>query len=127
MRRVFKVREFDRWMRKTDLTDEALCAAVVEMAAGLIDADLGGGVFKKRLALPGRGKSSGVRTLLATNQGNRWFFVYGFEKAERSNITEKELVALKLLAADLLARTSAQLDALVGRLALKEICRDIER
>jgi hypothetical protein len=49
MRRVFKVREFDRWMRKTSLTDEALCAAVAEMYAGLVDADLGG-VVKKRKA-----------------------------------------------------------------------------
>lgn len=81
MRRVFKIREFNRWMRKTSLTDEALCMAVAEMAAGLVDADLGGGVVKKRVALPGKGKSGGVRTLIATNRGNRWFFVFGFEKA----------------------------------------------
>jgi hypothetical protein len=65
MRRVFKTRHFSRWMRKTDLTDVALCAAVVEMAAGLVDADLGGGIVKKRVALPSRGKSGSVRTLIA--------------------------------------------------------------
>ncbi|WP_369806209.1 type II toxin-antitoxin system RelE/ParE family toxin [Stutzerimonas balearica] len=43
MNRVFKTRHFSRWMRKTELTDEALCGAVREMAQGLIDADLGGG------------------------------------------------------------------------------------
>ncbi len=56
MKRVFKTRHFGRWMRKTELTDGALCAAVMEMAQGLIDADLGGGVVKKRIGLAGRGK-----------------------------------------------------------------------
>ena len=58
---VFKTRHFTRWMRKTTLTDAALCQAVREMANGLIDADMGGDVVKKRVALPGRGKSGGVR------------------------------------------------------------------
>jgi hypothetical protein len=55
-------------MRKTDLTQEALCLAISEMENGLIDAELGGGVVKKRVPLPGRGKSGGARTLLATNK-----------------------------------------------------------
>ena len=41
----------------------------------------------KRLALPGRGKRGGARTLVATNKGNRWFFLFGFEKNARANIT----------------------------------------
>ena len=49
---VFKTRHFARWMRKTELTNEALCEAVREMLLGLVDADLGGHVFKKRVALP---------------------------------------------------------------------------
>jgi hypothetical protein len=72
---VFKTRYFGRWMRKSGLTDQKLCQAVQEMKAGLIDADLGGNLVKKRVALPGWGKSGGVRTLVATNKGNRWFFV----------------------------------------------------
>ena len=71
-------------MRKTELTNQSLCLAVAEMAAGLIDADLGGGVVKKRIALPGRGKSGSTRTLVATNKGTRWFFLYGFEKNDRA-------------------------------------------
>ncbi|WP_255437727.1 type II toxin-antitoxin system RelE/ParE family toxin [Comamonas flocculans] len=100
MERVFKTRYFQRWMRKTELADAALCKAVQEMAAGLIDADLGGGVVKKRVGLAGRGKRGGVRTLLATNKGSRWFFVFGFEKNERDNISDDELQALKDYAAD---------------------------
>ena len=62
MKRVFKTRHFSRWMRKTELTDSALCEAVAEMSQGLIDADLGGGVVKKRVGLAGRGKRGGART-----------------------------------------------------------------
>jgi len=74
MKRVFKTRYFSRWMRKTELTDRALCSAAAEMAQGLIDAGLGGGVVKKRGRLAGRGKRGGARTLVATNKGNKWFF-----------------------------------------------------
>ena len=80
MKRVFKTRYFGRWMRKTELSNSALCEAVAEMAQGLVDADLGGGVVKKRVALPGRGKSGGARTLVATDKGNRWFFFLGLRK-----------------------------------------------
>jgi hypothetical protein len=124
MKRVFKTRHFSRWMRKTELSDPALCAAVLEMERGLIDADLGGGVVKKRVALPGRGKSGGARTLVATNKGYRWFFVFGFEKAERPNVTAKELEALRKIAADLLKLTSKDLDAHVKFGELQEICHD---
>lgn len=98
MKRVFKTRYFSRWMRKTELTNSSLCEAVAEMVQGLVDADLGGGVVKKRVALPGRGKSGGARTLVATNKGNRWFFVFGFEKGDRANISDQELEALQDLA-----------------------------
>ena len=66
MRRALKTRHFTRWMRKTGLADTALCAAVDEMVRGLVDADLGGGVVKKRVPLPGRGKSGSTRTLVVT-------------------------------------------------------------
>ena len=124
MKRVFKTRHFSRWMRKTELSDSALCVAVVEMERGLIDADLGGGVIKKRVALPGRGKSGGARTLVATNKGNRWFFLFGFDKNERPNVTAKELEALQEIAADLLKLTSKELDAHVEWGELQEICHD---
>jgi len=124
MHRVFKTRHFSRWMRKTDLTDPVLCQAVDEMRRGLVDADLGGGVVKKRVALPGRGKSGGARTLVATNRGDRWFFVFGFEKNDRANISEAELEALQAVAAEWLARTAAQLNEAVEDGALQEICHD---
>lgn len=126
MKRVFKTRYFSRWMRKTELTDRSLCTAVMEMAQGLIDADLGGGVVKKRIGLAGRGKRGGARTLVATNKGNRWFFVYGFQKNDRANIEDDELEALRDLAVQLLARTGRQLDEAVEDGSLQEICNDHE-
>ena len=122
--RVFKTRFFCRWMRKTELTDEALCAAVAEMRQGLIDADLGGGVVKKRVGLASRGKKGGARTLLATNKGDRWFFLYGFEKKTRGNISDDELEALQEVAEQLLKRTNHELDSMVSDGALEGICHD---
>lgn len=121
MRRIIKTRYFDRWMRKTELSDVALIAAIHEMEQGLIDADLGGGIVKKRVALPGRGKSAGSRTLVSTNRGNRWFFVFGFEKSERANISPKELTALQLIATDLLKLSSVEIDVEVENGALQEV------
>ena len=111
-------------MRKTALTDEALCAAVREMIQGLIDGDLGGGGVKKRVGLAGRGKRGGARTLVATNGGNRWFFVFGFEKNERANISAEEKEALQGIAQDLLSRTGTDLDVAAKDGSLQEICHD---
>ena len=103
---VYKTRWFDRWARKEGLATTGLCAAMREMTSGLFDADLGGGLFKKRIGRPGQGKSGGYRTLVATNRGNRWIFVYGFPKNERSNIDKDEEEALKKLAGRLLSLTA---------------------
>ena len=124
MHRTFKARYFSRWVRKTELTDKALCAAIAEMMLGLIDGDLGGGIVKKRIGLSGRGKRGGARTLVATNKGSRWFFVYGFEKKDRTNISANELAALQGIARELLARTNQQLDGAVVDGSLQEICHD---
>ncbi len=124
MRRVFKTRYFNRWLKKTDLSDSALCKAVSEMAQGLIDADLGGGLVKKRVGLAGRGKRGGARTLVATRKASQWFFVYGFEKNDRSNIAADELVALKDLADQLLTMNDRQLNEATQDGALTEICHD---
>ena len=108
---VYKTRWFDRWARKQGLTALSLCGAVREMRAGLYDADLGGGLLKKRIARTGQGKRGGFRTLVSTNKGSRWIFVYGFPKNERTtNIDKDEEDALKHLAAHLLTLTAQALD-----------------
>lgn len=104
------------------MPDATLCAAVAEMAAGLVDADLGGGIYKKRVAMPGRGKRGGARVLLASNLGTRWFFLYGFEKNERATIDDKELAALQKTAAVFLAMDPKLLQRMLENGELTEIC-----
>lgn len=107
---VYQTRWFDRWARKEGLTTSSLCAAVQEMTAGLYDADLGGGLLKKRMARPAQGKRGGFRTLVATNKGTRWVFVFGFSKNKRSTIDKAEEFALKKLAAYLLSLTTQAIE-----------------
>lgn len=89
--RIFKTRLFSKWLNKSKLTDEDLLIAIHEMGKGLYDANLGGHVYKKRVALTNRGKSHGARTILATKFNQHWFFIFGFEKNQRSNIDNAEL------------------------------------
>lgn len=124
MDRIFITQSFDRWFRKTDLTDDALRNAVLEMAAGLIDADLGVGVFKKRVALAGRGKRSGARVLVASNIGDRWIFLFGFEKNTRANISDQELRVLQVMGQIFLNWSTAELSAALREGHLKEINYD---
>ncbi len=101
-----------------------MCEAVAEMTSGLIDADLGGKVYKKRLALPGRGKRGGGRVIVGTNLGDRWFFLYGFEKNERASIDDRELAALQKLAGALLKLDARQLALEQDSGNLMEICHE---
>ncbi|WP_286250893.1 type II toxin-antitoxin system RelE/ParE family toxin [Marinobacter shengliensis] len=103
------------------MSDDDLRQAVMEMNEGLIDADLGGGVFKKRIGSHSHGKRGGSRELGATNLGDRWFFVFGFAKNERSDLSARELRALKALAADLLQYSDQELQKAHISKVLKEI------
>ena len=100
--RLFKNKLFSKWAEKEGLSDHALWVAVDEMGRGLIDAELGGHIVKKRVAIGSRGKSGGVRTLLAYKVADKAFFIYGFAKNARVNIGNDELKALKYLAKELL-------------------------
>jgi hypothetical protein len=127
MRHVFRTRTFTRWMGNAGLTDAALCEAVLEMAHGLIDADLGGHVVKKRVALPGQGKRGGARTIVATRLADRWFFLYGFGKNERGNIDKDELKVFQEMARDFLGFDDRQLATLLASGELVEVCHDSVR
>ncbi|PAT30705.1 hypothetical protein CLI92_05460 [Vandammella animalimorsus] len=92
---ILKRKDFARWQAGEKLSDAALCKAVKEMEDGLIDADLGGLLYKKRLARPGSGKSGGYRTLLSAKLGQRYVFLLGFSKSDKTNITHDEKKALQ--------------------------------
>ena len=95
---IYKTRSFARWVKREGLADRDLCDAVVEMQKGLIDARLGGGLIKKRVARSGHGKRGGYRVILASNLGDRWVFMFGFAKNERHNVDDDELRLMKRLA-----------------------------
>lgn len=121
---VYKSKWFGKWADKEDLTDQDLSAAVKEMVNGLIDADLGGHVMKKRVALQGQGKSGGARTLLAFKVGDKAFFMYGFAKNQQDNISAKELKALKAMAKQVLGYTPAQLKMVLNAGEFIEVRHD---
>jgi len=102
---IYKTRWFDRWARKERLTEFGLCEAVEELRNGLFDADLGSGLFKKRIGRSRQGKSSGFRVLVATDRAERWIFIFGFSKNQRANIERNEADALKKLALHLSSMT----------------------
>jgi len=119
--RVLKNRVFNKWAAKEGLSDDTLRTAVAEMERGLIDADLGGHVVKKRVAIGGRGKRGGVRTLLAYASGDKAIFIYGFAKNVRANISTDELKALRHLARELLSYSDTVLTKAVRHGALVEV------
>ena len=125
--RVFKTKPFARFARKAKLEDAALCEAVANAERGLIDADLGGGVIKQRVARKGQGKSGGFRVMILYKRGERAFLVYGFAKSERANITQDELIALKDLASEMLAYDEKKIAKAVASGPLIEvICNENE-
>ena len=95
------------------------------MARGLVDANLGGNLYKKRVAAPGRGKRGSYRTLAAFKPGDKAFFVYGFAKNERANINDKEERALKAIANELLGYDARVIKRALDAGALCELrCND---
>ena len=113
--RIFKNAWFERFARKQKLDDVALRDAIQRAERGLIDADLGGGVIKQRVARPGQGKSGGYRTIILYRQAHRAFFVYGFAKSQQSNISDEEKVAFKRAAQHILELSEEHLVELIHK------------
>jgi hypothetical protein len=120
--RILKRRDFARWQEGENLSDAALCKAVDEMEKGLIDADLGGFLFKKRVARPGGGKSGGYRTLLSARIGSRYVFLHGFAKNDRANITTGEKKALQFAGKVFLELAADDLVKALKSGVLMEVC-----
>ncbi len=126
MVRVFKNKWFHRWARGEGITDASLHDAAEEIVAGQVEADLGGYLFKKRLARVGAGKRGGYRTIVGYRKANsdRLIFLYAFPKSAKANISSKEEAALSLAAEGFLAATAEQVDALLANGAIFEVKRD---
>ena len=124
MIRIYKTKVFDRWLKKSEITDLDLIQAVKEMNMGLVDADLGEHLFKKRIALLGHGKRSGVRTLVASKIDDQWFFLYGFAKNERDTISDRERRVLQVIAGSWLEQDQKMLQRAIEDGELKEVTTD---
>jgi len=114
--RVFTTKWFSRFSRRENITDASLCEAVERAGKGLVDADLGGGVVKQRIARPGSGRSGGYRTILLLQ-----VFAYGFAKSARDNIDKAELESFRELAGELLAYDDKQIETALNAEALTEV------
>jgi hypothetical protein len=119
--RIFTTKTFSKWQRKTGMGDQSLIKAIQEIQSGLVDAQLAKGLVKKRVAQSGRGKQSSARTLVATYFEDRWFFIFGFLKNEKSNITAKELQWLMIFAQQLLGLNEHELSIAIEVGELYEI------
>ncbi|MCU0836901.1 MAG: type II toxin-antitoxin system RelE/ParE family toxin [Chromatiaceae bacterium] len=122
--RIFKNAWFERFMRKQNIRDAALRDAIQRAEQGLIDADLGGGVVKQRVARPGQGRSGGYRTLILYRQAHRAFFVYGFAKNQQANISDEEEAAFRKAARHVLELTDEQIAALIRNGQFSEVDDD---
>jgi len=119
--RVFKTKPFTRFADHEGIHDDALCEAIQRAETGLVDADLGGGVIKQRIARKGQGKSGGFRSIVLFRQGERSFFVYGFAKKDRDNIRKDELKAFRALASEMLQLDQAGLKAAMANGTIMEV------
>ena len=119
--RIFKTKSFARFARREDIADRALCESVVRAEQGLIDADLGGGLIKQRVARMGAGRSGGYRTLLAYRRGDRRYFVYGFGKNERNNLTAADLHRTRRTSETLMSMSAAGIRDAIEHGALVEV------
>jgi len=109
--RIYKNGWFEKFARKEKIEDAALCEAIANADKGLIDADLGNGVIKQRVARPGAGKSGGYRTIIMYRTHERAVFVYGFAKSGKANLDPDELKAYRLAAKLVLALSDTQVSA----------------
>jgi len=98
-----------------------LLEAIERGERGLIDADMGGGLVKQRVARPGQGRSGGYRVIIVYRTGDRAVFLYGFAKSERENIEPDELEDLRLIAADFLAANDKEFERIIAQQDLQEI------
>ena len=118
---VYAIKGFERFRRKERISEKLLVEAIDRAMSGLIDADLGGGLVKQRVARPGQGKRGGYRTIIAYQAGKRAVFLFGFAKNAKDNIALEDLAHWRLIGADLLAATETAIAQAIADDELMEI------
>lgn len=122
--RIFKVKALARFARRERIGDANLCEAIEQAGRGLVDADLGGGLIKQRVARHGQGKSGGYRMLIAFRSKERAIFLFGFAKNELDNIDDDQLETLREAAALWLAADARKIEQAVEDGLLIEVRYD---
>jgi hypothetical protein len=122
--RILKTKWFTRFAQRERISDDSLYEAALRAERGLIDADLGGGVIKQRVARPGQGRSGGYRVLLAYRRGMVTVFLYGFAKNERDNINKDQLETLRDIARAWLEAETGMIDRAIQEGTLNEVRYD---
>ena len=119
--RIIKTKKFSKWATKSKISDSDLVNTAKEIELGVFEANYGSGVLKKRVSNKGRGKSGSARTIVAFKKGNNCYFVFGFEKSDKDNISKNEEKALKLIAKTLLSYSNKEIDFRVNEGSLIEV------
>jgi hypothetical protein len=118
---VFLTKGMARFTRHERISEESLREAILRAEMGLIDADLGGGLIKQRVARAGKGRSGGYRTIVAYRRAGRAVFLYGFGKSERDNIGPDELSELRVVGRNWLQASPEKIVEAVERKILREV------
>jgi len=120
------MKTFRRFQRKEVIEDDALRGAIRRAGRGVVDADLGGGLIKQRVARKGQGRSGGFRTIIAFRTGMRAVFLHGFAKSHKENIADDELAALRQIGGNLLRADEEELERMIADDRLTELTYDEE-
>jgi hypothetical protein len=121
---IFKTKWLARFARREGVSDDSLCEAIERAERGLIDADLGGGLIKQRVARRGQGRSGGYRMLIVYRARDRALFLYGFAKSDQENITASELSSWRDMATDWLELEAATIEQSVADGRILEVYDD---
>jgi len=120
---IYELKSFARFARAEDIDDGSLAEAVERAARGLIDADLGGGLIKQRVARKGRGRRGGYRVMIAFRAGDFAVFLFGFAKSAQANLDDRQLTMLRGFAAAWLAADAKTIRQALEQGELVEVSR----
>ena len=122
--RIFKTKLFAKFARRERIVDASLSEAIERARRGLVDADLGGGLIKQRVARQGQGRGGGYRTLIAYRFHDLAVFLFGFAKSDRDNIDDQELAELREASASWLAADARMIGLALAKGLLVEVQND---
>jgi hypothetical protein len=127
MMRIFKLKTVAKFTRRERISDLSLIDAIQRAELGIVDADLGSGLIKQRIARPGQGRSGGYRLIVAYRVQERAIFLFGFAKNDRENLSPDQLSELREIGADMLAADTAAINKAIEDGLIKEIKREDEK